>query len=568
MVASHLTCRRCFCPSVLQHSNADPPIKAYAPTLVYTDETPVTVESLRSTIADIQVTDAALVYRKLVAENVAVEPALKQQLLELLCYHNHEDAISADLIEERWHSQSSIGKERLRKTWHDHDLAEQLFAEIEPRTERSYAAIIRGMAKYCQVERAWSLFQEATERGHRLDVATYNAVIAVSNFLKESGDMRWQLAQDLLQRMRSAELRPDADTLNAVLQLISTIGGYRQSREYALQTLAEFRAIGVEPTLASWYFVLAIFCRERGPVSHVLIDILHQIEGRSFQIRHAKDVFFFVTAMDVCRNHLGDKELAKRVDKLLHTGNNYDLLGDSYKESIYYRHYFGLLCGAEPLEQFFAETYDRLVPHVYIPEPGIMAEILKQVDVNGALEWLPRLWSDMVQFDHVQREALLQQVLRIMVENRPREADLPAHVGLEQRFGEIAWQIWEKIETQPEGRTQQLTWTGQMLGDVLQLCCRQGEWSRAADVFAKLDREAHRVAGTPAADAVETFVRGSVEQRQPSRAIAGLQYHVERGLGDSQRLAREIVAALTLDETHLSKIHALVGAVEETKPKA
>lgn len=29
------------------------------------------------------------------------------------------------------------------------------------------------------------------------------------------------------------------------------------------------------------------------------------------------------------------KELAKRVDDLLHTGNNYMLIGDSYKESIY-----------------------------------------------------------------------------------------------------------------------------------------------------------------------------------------------------------------------------------------
>lgn len=50
---------------------------------------------------------------------------------------------------------------------------------------------------------------------------------------------------------------------------------------------------------------------------------------------HSKDAFFFVTAMDVCNNHLQDSELAKRVDQLLHFGNNYDLIGDSYKESIY-----------------------------------------------------------------------------------------------------------------------------------------------------------------------------------------------------------------------------------------
>lgn len=321
-----------------QHSNADPPIAAFMPSTVhFTDDTPVTVDDLHRAIATVQVSDAALVYRRLIAQGETIEPALKQQLLELVCFHNHEDVLSPDLIEERWHSQSSVGKERQRKTWRDHDLAEQLFAEIEPRTAASYAAIIRGMAKYCQVERAWSLFQEAGEHQVALDVATYNSIIEVANFLKESGEMRWELVQDILRRMAAAQLRPDLHTLNAVLSLISTIGGYRHGRTFVLQTLAEFRALGVEPSLATWYYVLAIFCRERGPISHVLADVMPHIEGREWRIRSARDTFFFVTAMDVCRNHLGDKELAKRVDRLLHVGNNYDLIGDSYRESIYYR---------------------------------------------------------------------------------------------------------------------------------------------------------------------------------------------------------------------------------------
>lgn len=416
-------------PDLFQHSNADPPIAAYRPTLVYTEETDVTIDSLRECIANTQVTDAALVYRKLSSDTSCEIPAeLKQQLLELICFHNHEDPVPADLIEERWHSQQTTGagggsggRDRQRKTWRDNDLAEQLFADIQPPTLESYAALIRGMARYCQVERAWSLFQEATAAGHRLDVATYNSIIAVANFLKESGEMRWQLVREILQRMADAKLRPDIGTLNACMQLISTIGGYRHGREFALATLAEFRELGVQPSLGTWYYVLSIFCRERGPTSHVLRDVMAELErdavaAERLECRSVRDTWFFVTAMDVCRNHLGgDRELAKRVDRLLHRGNNYDLMGDSYKESIYYRHLFALMCAAEPLEVFMAETYDRLVPHVYTPEPGIMAEVLKQVDVNGALELVPRLWSDMVQFDHVQRVSLLEQVLKIMV---------------------------------------------------------------------------------------------------------------------------------------------------------
>jgi len=72
-----------------------------------------------------------------------------------------------------------------------------------------------------------------------------------------------------------------------------------------------------------------------GPISSILVDIMDAIEGQTFDIKDPKDTFFFVTAMDICRNHLQDIDLAHRVNKLLHTGNNYDLIGDSFKESIY-----------------------------------------------------------------------------------------------------------------------------------------------------------------------------------------------------------------------------------------
>lgn len=62
---------------------------------------------------------------------------------------------------------------------------------------------------------------------------------------------------------------------------------------------------------------------------------MNEIEDKEHEIKDIKDTFFFTTAMDICRNHLHDKDLAKRVDKLLHFGNNYNLLGDSYKESVY-----------------------------------------------------------------------------------------------------------------------------------------------------------------------------------------------------------------------------------------
>lgn len=62
---------------------------------------------------------------------------------------------------------------------------------------------------------------------------------------------------------------------------------------------------------------------------------MQQVENKSHTIRDSVDTNFFVTAMDVATNHLNDIELGKRVDKLLNYDNNYNLIGDSYRESIY-----------------------------------------------------------------------------------------------------------------------------------------------------------------------------------------------------------------------------------------
>lgn len=71
------------------------------------------------------------------------------------------------------------------------------------------------------------------------------------------------------------------------------------------------------------------------PMSTLLYDIMPKIENKEHKIRDLKDTYFFVTAMDVCRNHLQDVSLAGRINALLNFCSNYSLIGDSYKESIY-----------------------------------------------------------------------------------------------------------------------------------------------------------------------------------------------------------------------------------------
>lgn len=69
--------------------------------------------------------------------------------------------------------------------------------------------------------------------------------------------------------------------------------------------------------------------------STILVDILNQLEGKSLIIEDLADTNFFVAAMENCRYHLQNFDVALRVHSILLTNKNYNLIGDSYKESIY-----------------------------------------------------------------------------------------------------------------------------------------------------------------------------------------------------------------------------------------
>ncbi|XP_034478061.1 protein PTCD3 homolog, mitochondrial [Drosophila innubila] len=538
------------------HQEAQPAIEKFAPRMVYTEESEVDANSLQQIIAQGELADAVLVYNLLEQKGIEVSNELKQSLLELVCFYNNQEPLPEEFIEERWFSEHNRRRERHGKTWKDGDLAEKLYAAIEPKTPQSYAALIRGMAKYLQCERAFALLQEANEKQLQLDTNTYNSIIQIISYLKETADQRWQLCNDLLRQMAEQQLSPNLGTLNAILQCISSFGNFKLARGSALKVLPEFQKLGVVPSLGTYYYLLIIFCRERAPVSHVIVDILHEIAGKHFKIEHPRDTYFFATAMDVCRNHLHDKALAKKVDELLHTGNNYDLIGDSFKESVYYRNYLALLCQTEPIEDFM-HTYDLLVPNIYIPEPGIMEEILRALEINGAVEHVPRIWSDMVIFDHTHRESLLLYLLRIMVDNRPN-ADQPAQQQLPEQCAKVALDMYNKIEESAK-RVRKVSFTGQMLGDILTLLVRgDSSFDKASEVFSYIDKQQHRIPGTPAESALLEYVESTIQNKAPSQALATLQYAVENNM-ETNTLAQRIHEGFTLSEVHLAKLKSLVG---------
>ncbi|VEN56252.1 unnamed protein product [Callosobruchus maculatus] len=539
---------------LFNHREADPIIKVFLPKVSFNEQSEVSEADLKQVINDVLVSEAQLVYKLLKDRGLDISNETRQALLELLCYTNDSDMLAEDFIEERWFRQSAKSKEKQRKIWKDNSLAEEIFISIENPTAEIYSAMIQGMCKYFQVDKAWHLYQESQEKGLTLSSEAYSSLLRVVNFLKESNDLRWALVEELLGKMNEAKIKPTLATLNAVLHSLSTMGGGKVPRTLALKVIREFKGLGIEPSLGSWYYVLITYCKERGPVSTILHDIMPEVENKEHQCLDMSDTFFFVTAMDICKNHLNDVDLGKRVHKLLHFGNNYNLIGDSYKESIYYRHYFGLTINNMPFEEFMQNIYNLLVPNIYVPEPGVMAEVLNQVDFNGAVEYLPQLWSDMIIFDHINRENLIESVLNIIENNKPEDGS-----KFHEIFAGIAWDLFNRLEEQGEQRFNKLRLTGDQLGKVMILLLRNKDFKKACIIMDKLDQEQHTVVGVPKIEALSMYIDSCIENMAPSRALACLQYCSDCGFPEVEDLGNKVHKSMTLDESNLAKLSKIVG---------
>ncbi|XP_030751903.1 protein PTCD3 homolog, mitochondrial [Sitophilus oryzae] len=540
-------------PELFNHKECDPPIEAFFPKVVFDENSEVTEDDLKRVIEKNQVSDAILINKLLAKQGAEISADTKQGLLELLCYNNGDDTLNEEFIEERWFRQSSRIRERQRKIWKDGHVAEEIFISIDNPTAEAYSAIIQGMAKYFQVDRANHLFEEAQQKGLVLNIDTYNSLIRVANFLKEGYELRWTYVINILQAINSAGIKPNLGTLNAVLHTLSTMGTSQNVKDLTLKTLRQFKDLGIEPCLGSWYYVLITYCKERGPKSNILSYILDEIEGKTFEIRDLTDTSFFVTAMDVSRNHLNDLNLGKRVHSLLLKGNNYNLIGDSFKESVYYRHYFALLLKNIPLEEFMQEVYYKLVPNIYVPEPSIMEEVLNQVEINGAVEYIPKLWSDMIIFEHSNRENLVNRVLNLMV-----NAHTADETDLAEKFGTIAWDIYTSINDNEERKYNQLSFTGDMLGNIMTLALQNNDFEKASTVMEKLDKGHTTIVGVPKFEALSLFVDHCIKNKAPSKAIRCIQYASDSGFPDAVVLGAKLNEQLTLDKNHLESLSKIV----------
>lgn len=86
------------------------------------------------------------------------------------------------------------------------------------------------------------------------------------------------------------------------------------------------------------------------------------------------------------------------------------------------------------------DHYTKYVPSVYIPEISVFMEILNTLDMYESYEYLPQIWTDLVDFEYARKDILALNVSSLMAKCDSKEATL------QEAFCLIAKEIIERYQ--------------------------------------------------------------------------------------------------------------------------
>ncbi|XP_050449484.1 protein PTCD3 homolog, mitochondrial [Cataglyphis hispanica] len=538
---------------LFQHKVADPEIKAFVSPPIYTEESKVTEETLLYEISNGHVSNSVLIYNLLQGE---VTIPTKQALLELLCFYNHNEATNTELLESRWFQ---IGEKRIKNTWISHpeiDILFKFLKEQEPAVAAAaYNAIICGCAKYFNADKVWYMYSECQKNNIPLSIDAYNGIISMVPMLTE--DKARALIADIYKAIASNGIIPNIHTFNAVLNVASTFRNKQVALDLTRNVFADIAKLKLKPSLTTYYYTLRILSKFGDAAYKTFMMILKSLKGETLTIQDARDLNFFVVAMEMASKQFCERQAGEMVNELLLSGENYKFIGDSYKENLYYRAYMELILATEEFETFF-KIYSKLVPHVTIPEPAVMKAILEAVQLYPAetvTQYIPKLWSHMVMFDHLDREGLLENILHLMSVHCKPVSDSP----LNAQFAEIALTIWDHIQTQNTKRIQHIMMSNTIVGNIIVLLVRGDNFDKAMEVLSLLIESPHLVIGTIMVDHVREIFELCLAQAHVPAIFNLLEYVISNDLEGSGEMAKKLQKTVPLTPAQKNILISLVG---------
>uniref|UniRef100_A0A672TEM2 Small ribosomal subunit protein mS39 n=1 Tax=Sinocyclocheilus grahami TaxID=75366 RepID=A0A672TEM2_SINGR len=331
-------------PKYFQKDYAQPHIPCLMPETLEAQIEEASEAALIERIRMRRVKAAVDLYDQLLQAGTSVSLNVTNQLLDLICFCGDHDLARENVPEQRNEETEDVQDEPqakegrapkasglLKATWKENNNAERIFALLSEPNTHSYSALIRGMVKYGAYSKAFSTYTDMLNNRLKADVHTFNALITAAPEVKEKYNEKWELIVDLLKQMAEQKVKPNLLTLNAVLKALRHCGTLGKSQ--AFPVISEMKALSIDPSLASYNHLLAIFYKTGAPIqgqTDILQEVMNEVSGKSFTAQDPDDgicislqrynglkvyIFFMSSSTDI--KQLGHANRQNLVEELL-----------------------------------------------------------------------------------------------------------------------------------------------------------------------------------------------------------------------------------------------------------
>lgn len=533
-------------PNYFQKDYAHPHIPCLMPETLEAQIEEASEAALAERVQLRKVKAAVDLYDQLLQAGTPVSLDLTNELLELICFYGDRDPAQENVLEQRTDETEDVQDEPQAKkgrgekaSWKENNNAERIFALLSEPDTRSYSALIRGMVKYGAYSRAFSTYTDLLNARLTADVHIFNALIAAAPEVQEKYNEKWELIVDLLKQMAEQKVKPNLLTFNGVLKALRRCGALGKSQ--AFPVMSEMKALNIDPSLASYGHVLNIFYKTGVPVQgqkDILQEVMYEVSGKSFTPQDPDDAQFFITAMRIC---LDTKDIvqAYRVHELLGVAENWRLMGNDFKQNIYYARFFSLLCLMEDVDVVM-KWYRDLIPSVYYPSSNVMTDLLQALDTDSRLDLIPQIWKDIKALGHANRQKLVEDLLALMA----RDTHSPQ---VQDSLAACALDIRSTYSTGDRGKVL-MSWTAGSLSDVITVLLNAHRTPDAWETL-KLFKTHNRV---PSAELLNRFLTCVKESGDVDQALELVKISAGFCLPDTHTLIQRIQQEFELSQQHKS----------------
>ncbi|XP_030166901.1 pentatricopeptide repeat domain-containing protein 3, mitochondrial isoform X2 [Lynx canadensis] len=551
-------------PKYFQKDTAEPHIPCLMPEYFEPQIEGISEAALKERIKLKKVRASVDMFDQLLQAGTTVSLETSNSLLDLLCYYgdqepsadNHfQQSEKSEELEEAIEENNDKSKKaghQFGVTWRAKNNAERIFALMPEKNSHSYCTMIRGMVKHRALVQALNLYTELLNNRLHADVYTFNALIeATALSMNEKLEDKWNKILELLKEMAAQKVKPNLQTFNTILKCLRRF--YSFGRLPALQTFREMKAIGIEPSLATYHYIIQLFYQHENPSkgsSLIIYDIMNELKGKKFSPKDPDDDMFFQSAMRVC-SVLRDLELAYQVHGLLNTGDNWKFIGPDHRRNFYYSKFFSLLCLMEQIDVTL-KWYKDLIPSVFFPRSQTLIDLLQALDVANRLEVIPQIWKDSKEYGHSFRNALKEEILMLMARDRhPPE--------LQVAFADCAADIRSTYESQ-DARQTAPDWPANPLNYIAVLFLRGGRTQEAWKMLG-LFRKHNKIPGN---ELLDEFMDSAKASNNPAQAIEIVKLASAFSLPVCEGLAQRVMADFAISQEQKEALGDLTSLTSDS----